>query len=378
MLCVQDQEMASELFGLRPEPSRAAEDTGLQAECAACNSSRIAARCEQRAVSSQLHALRRTHSLARGGDSQCRDRVVFASRRSWSGQKGAACTYASTGGKTTSTRSCESTGYVQAHGACCGNDYSTHGLCSPSAGCYSLVDKCRALWRQSVATPLERVATLNRRRSSTRAPATWWRRRRWRRWRWASGSSPRATRATSSSAPSATASSTRRPCRRAASLGSLSGAYAAVPSRRQCRVAAHSCLRPEPTLSFSARAARLLPCTRGPFHTAPLHTKTSKTCVTSCCTLLSQFSENLLHSDSHDPAPLTADERYQLSWEAGTERRVLGITVPVLPRLSGHGMIGVDKCLALGVLPRGPRDLGTFRAVQFPVRRSQSTPYVAS
>ncbi len=33
-----------------------------------------------------------------------------------------------------------------------------------------------------------------------------------------------------------------------------------------------------------------------------------------------QFSEFLLHSDAHEPEPLTADERYQLSWESGTER----------------------------------------------------------
>ena len=33
-----------------------------------------------------------------------------------------------------------------------------------------------------------------------------------------------------------------------------------------------------------------------------------------------QFSEFLLHSDAHEPEPLTSDERYQLSWEAGTER----------------------------------------------------------
>ena len=37
-------------------------------------------------------------------------------------------------------------------------------------------------------------------------------------------------------------------------------------------------------------------------------------------TSATQFSEFLLHSNVHEPEPLTADERYQLSWEAGTER----------------------------------------------------------
>ena len=33
-----------------------------------------------------------------------------------------------------------------------------------------------------------------------------------------------------------------------------------------------------------------------------------------------QFSAHLLHADATDPQPLTRDERYQLSWEAATER----------------------------------------------------------
>ena len=33
-----------------------------------------------------------------------------------------------------------------------------------------------------------------------------------------------------------------------------------------------------------------------------------------------EFSANLLHAAANEPRPLTKDERYQLSWEAATER----------------------------------------------------------
>lgn len=33
-----------------------------------------------------------------------------------------------------------------------------------------------------------------------------------------------------------------------------------------------------------------------------------------------EFSAHLLHAADHQPKPLTKDERFQLSWEAATER----------------------------------------------------------
>lgn len=33
-----------------------------------------------------------------------------------------------------------------------------------------------------------------------------------------------------------------------------------------------------------------------------------------------EFSAHLLHAADNQPKPLTKDERYQLSWEAATER----------------------------------------------------------
>ena len=36
-----------------------------------------------------------------------------------------------------------------------------------------------------------------------------------------------------------------------------------------------------------------------------------------------EFSAHLLHAADNQPKPLTKDERYQLSWEAATERWVI-------------------------------------------------------
>jgi len=82
-----------------------------------------------------------------------------------------------------------------------------------------------------------------------------------------------------------------------------------------------------------------------------------------------QFSENLLHSDSHDPAPLTEDERYQLSWESGTERRVPSIVCcRWLFFADTICWYGAGDQSVTRTFPRGPHGLGACGVVHLPAR----------